>query len=125
MMKFLHDPYKLLIKVVYAEFPEKKKEFDSIIIQWMPQLAKRNKCYGAAYFDIDKKPTRIDLDADLTVVQAVEVFIHELAHVVVGCSHNHDRTFKKMCKFIQEKYHEEVKKQAKRKGARVVSMKKR
>jgi hypothetical protein len=122
-MRFLHDPYALLIKVVYKEFPEQKEDLDRVFVQWMPKLAKQSKCYGAAYFDINKKPTHIDLDASLTIVQAVEVFIHELSHVVVGCSHNHDRKFKKMCKFIQEKYHEEVGRQAKRRGARIVSMK--
>lgn len=49
--------------------------------------------YGLCEFDEDTGAITIYIDSDLSIVNAIEIFAHELAHAAVGVDHDHDEAW--------------------------------
>lgn len=79
---FTNDPFVLIAKAFHNLFPDRQYTAE---ISPDPMDA-----YGVTIFSNDGQPPHIQIVSSINLNQAMEVFAHELAHVAVGISHQHD-----------------------------------
>lgn len=89
---FGNDPFSLVAKAFKNLYPDKE-----YIAYWDPNIygdepEDTPKPFGLTDFGEDGTVS-VFVDPDISVTNAVEIFAHELAHVAVGISHDHDQAW--------------------------------
>lgn len=87
---FGNDPFALVAKAFKSLYPDK-----AYIAYWEPNIygdesEEMPKPCGLTDFGEDGT-VAVFVDPGIPVTHAVEIFAHELAHVAVGISHDHDK----------------------------------
>lgn len=86
MLEIANDPFKVILRAVQELWSGLKTD-----IQWNHTLDMDKKEYGCTTFPDDGSTPLIDLNPELTVLVAVEILAHELAHVATpGDEHGVD-----------------------------------
>lgn len=101
-MYFQNDPFATVFQVFQRLYPA--AECDVI---WTEQLRDEEGgvVYGMTTFhDGDDEIPLVEISAELTVQDAVEILAHELAHVAVGVGAGHGPKWEKAFKKIHEEY---------------------
>ncbi len=83
---FINDMFSIVYKAFTNLYPNKKCE-----VQWMPEIKDENGeiVFGCTTFNEDG--AFVDISAGSSVMGAVEVLAHELAHVAVGIENEHGK----------------------------------
>lgn len=85
---FENDPFAIVAKAFKNLYPD--KEYTAY---WEPQIYADEpgdqKPYGLTDFG-DDGTVCVFVDPKISVIDAVEIFAHELAHVAAGIDHDHD-----------------------------------
>ena len=68
-------------------------EYKAFIFQNIREGENGEKVYGMTDFDENSGAITIFIDSDLSIVNAIEIFAHELAHAAVGVEHDHDEVW--------------------------------
>ena len=98
---FVNDPFSLVWKAFKNLYPDKDCE-----VSWYPEIPPDEdgeKGYGFTDFG-DDGTIRVFVDATLRVTDAVEVFAHELAHVVAGIEDQHGEVWEAAFDAIFQEY---------------------
>jgi len=101
MLVIANDPFKTLFEAVYELYPDLKAN-----IQFNPELSFEDDEFGCTTFPDDGSTPLIDINPQLTVLDALEIIVHEIAHVVCGPDHEHDKEWKRVFSQIHEKFQE-------------------
>ena len=88
---FVNDPFSIVYKAFQNLYPEKK-----CVIYWEPEIKDEEgeEVVGMTHFADDGDIT-VEISAKLFVGDAVETLAHELAHVAVGASEDHNEVWEK------------------------------
>lgn len=98
---FRNDPFSMVFRAFENLFPGKK-----CICMWEPDIRPEpdgTPVLGLTHFDEDGD-VYVFIGTSLTIVQAIEIFAHELAHVAVGVDHDHDEVWEKAFDDIFNEY---------------------
>lgn len=96
--------YNDMFSLVYKAFENLYHK--ECICEWSPTSFKAedgSDAYGMTTFDDDGK-ILVSISADIPVTGAVEVFAHELAHVVVGIDAGHGKEWEETFEAIYREY---------------------
>jgi Zn-dependent peptidase ImmA (M78 family) len=85
MIKFLLNPFDLVIQATNNLYPNTK-----CVIQFNPEMSMSEKEYGVTIFPEDNSIPIIEVNANLSVSNAVEILAHEISHVVAGKEADHN-----------------------------------
>lgn len=89
---FRNDPFALVYLAFQKLYPNK-----TCTCAWETDIRpdeNGNTVYGLTCFT-DNGDVDVFISADLKIIDAIEVFAHELAHVAVGVDHDHDKEWEK------------------------------
>ena len=98
---FINDPYSIVWEGFQRLYPDKKCEC------WLdvaPDGWKEGDGYGFTVFHDDGSPPSVVIYGDFSVLQQIEIFAHELAHVAVGPEHDHDEVWFSAFELIFQQY---------------------
>lgn len=98
---FKNDIFSMIWQAFTNLYPDEKCE-----CFWEPQIREDengNKVFGLTDFGEDGS-VMVFVRPDIKVVDAAEVFAHELAHVAVGVEHEHDKEWETAFNNIFEEY---------------------
>ena len=98
---FINDMFSMVYRAFKNLYPDKECE-----CQWVPECEKAedgHNVLGVTTFTDDGK-VYVDISAQLKVVDAVEIFAHELAHVAVGENEDHGEEWEKAFDAIFDEY---------------------
>lgn len=98
MSVFKNDPFELVYSVFKKLYPGK----DVNDIEWVDIPIKNNQC-GFTDF-MEDGSIRICINGNLSILNAVEILAHELAHVAVGVKHSHDEIWEQAFEAIHTEY---------------------
>lgn len=100
MKVFANDPFELVAMAFKSLYPHK-----NYVAYWVPDDIPDEDWLGVTTFPEDPKdsPT-IQVKTSLPVENAVEIFAHELAHVVVGAEEEHNNQWKNAFNAIFAEY---------------------
>lgn len=101
-LEIINDPLKTALEATQALWPDLKAD-----IQWNHALRMDKKEYGCTTFPDDGSIPLIDLNPELSIVIAVEILAHELAHVATP-QDGHGEKWEEAFSAIHEKYNEIV-----------------
>ena len=101
---FKNDPFAMILQAFQNLYPEKKCEciWESDLLE-LRQEKEGAPVYGLCNFGEDGTVT-VFVSPKIGVLDAAEVFAHELAHVAVGEDHAHDAEWEKAYEAIYEEY---------------------
>lgn len=103
--KFIDNPFDLLLDAFNALYPDKYAEIYWTDKETLQADSGQKGALGITnYADEDRPTTDILICADQTMVEAMDVLAHELAHVAVGFDAAHGEEFQSAYKAIFEKY---------------------
>lgn len=98
---FVNDPFAILYSAFTSFCPDKKCK-----ISWEYDLTDEygDKVYGTTVFSDDQ--FYIYINCEIPVNDAVEIFCHELAHVMAGIDFAHGEAWEDAYNKLQNKYDE-------------------
>ena len=97
----VNDLFALIYKAFKQLYPDKEPK-----CQILPEIkdeTDNSECFGETVFDEDGS-VYINISGELKIVDAGEVFAHELAHVAVGEEHGHDVMWEQAFDAILQRY---------------------
>ena len=99
---FVNDVFGMVWKAFKNLYPDKDcKCF------WSPDIRDTQdgeKCLGLTDFNEESGEVTVFIKPTIPVVDALEIFAHELAHVAVGVKHDHDAEWEKAFDNIFNEY---------------------
>ena len=97
---FENDPFAMVYQAFQNLYPGKECR-----IFWEPEIRPEDgeTAYGLTDFGDDGTVT-VFVTPDMTVLDAVEILSHELAHVAVGADHEHDEVWEDAFDAIFKEY---------------------
>lgn len=100
-MQFSIDPFAIAFEAFAALYPGL-----TFTCEWAEELHDEEgvETYGQTFFPDDGGIPEIAVSGELTVKNAVEVLVHELAHVAVGIDAEHGPAWEEAFDAIHEKY---------------------
>ena len=99
---FQNSPFEMLAEAFRRLYPD--VEYMAFIEPHIREGENGEKVYGLTDFDEDSGAITIFIDSDLSIVNAIEVFAHELAHAAVGVEHDHDEAWEGAFDALFEEY---------------------
>lgn len=99
-MIFENDPFELLNKAFRNLYPE--KEYKACFLQDIRD-SHGEIAHGFTQFD-DSGIPKIAISAELTIIDAVEIFAHELAHVADGGKSVHGEKWEQEFEKLYQEY---------------------
>ena len=101
---FLNDPFSLVWQAFHNLYPDKECEiyYDDHDDEEVSSTSENE--YGCTLFPEDGSTPVINIFANYPVKILVEILAHELAHVAVGSSHEHDETWNDAFEDIFQEY---------------------
>ena len=97
---FENSPFEMLAEAFKRLYPD--VEYKAFIDPYIRPGKGNEKVYGLTEFD-DGNIT-IYIDSELKIIDAIEVFAHELAHAAVGVEHDHDEAWGSAFDALFEEY---------------------
>ena len=97
---FENSPFEMLAEAFKRLYPD--VEYKAFIDPYIRPVKDNKKVYGLTCFD-DGNIT-IYIDSELKIVDAIEIFAHELAHAAVGVEHDHDEAWESAFDALFEEY---------------------
>lgn len=96
---FSNDMFAFVFQAFKNLYPDKECE-----CQWVHRIKDgEEEAFGATTFDDDGK-VYVAISAEVPVVNATEVFVHELAHVAVGIDKGHGKEWEEAFSEICNEY---------------------
>lgn len=111
---FQNSPFEMLAEAFSRLYPD--VEYMAFIEPNIREGANGEEVYGLTDFDEDTGAITIFIDSELSILNAIEIFAHELAHAAVGVEHDHDeawestfnKLFKEYNKIGSEMFHDDA-----------------
>lgn len=100
---FKNDPFGILEKAFAELWPE--KEYIALREPSIRPEENGQPVHGLTDFGEDGSVV-VFVSSDLRMIDAIEIFAHELAHVAAGYEHDHDDEWEKAFVALFEKYNE-------------------
>lgn len=101
---FHNDPFCVLDAIFKAQWPEKQ-----YVARWVGGIEDEHgkEAYGVTEFSESGVPI-ISISAQLDVIDAIEIFAHELAHAAVGIESEHGAEWEAAFELLHARYMERV-----------------
>ncbi len=99
MIRMLNDPFQLLIEVIKELYGDIKAEV---------QFAPVDEGAGYTEFPDDGSIPLITISVEIPFHATIEIFAHEIAHVVVGIENEHNEKWEKVFSDIHEHYTKKI-----------------
>lgn len=96
-----NSPFDILAEAFKKLYPN--IEYEAFFETQIREGEDGSKAYGMTDFGDDGSIV-IFVDADLSILNATEIFAHELAHAAVGLEHGHDEKWEKVFDSIFKEY---------------------
>lgn len=98
---FRNDPFVMAAQAFENLYP--KRDYEAFI---MPELfdEEGNAVFGATTFPDDGGKLQIEISAELPLKHAIEIFVHELAHVATPEDRNHGAAWEEAFEQIYREY---------------------
>lgn len=98
---FSHDPFSLVAMAFENLYPERK-----YIAYIVPEVLDEdgNAMFGVTTFPDDGTPPVVEISGDNAIVDGIEIFAHELAHVSTPDDHDHGADWERAFDQIYEEY---------------------
>ena len=97
---FENSPFEMLAEAFKRLYPD--VEYKAFIDPYIIPAEGNKKAYGLT--DFDDGNITIYIDSELKIVDAIEIFAHELAHAAVGVEHDHDEAWESAFDALFEEY---------------------
>lgn len=97
---FENSPFEMLAEAFKRLYPD--VEYKAFIDPYIRPAEGNKKAYGLT--DFDDGNITIYIDSELKIVDAIEIFAHELAHAAVGVEHDHDEAWESAFDALFEEY---------------------
>ena len=97
---FENSPFEMLAEAFKRLYPD--VEYKAFIDPYISPAEGNKKAYGLT--DFDDGNITIYIDSELKIVDAIEIFAHELAHAAVGVEHDHDEAWESAFDALFEEY---------------------
>ena len=97
---FENSPFEMLAEAFKRLYPD--VEYKAFIDPYIRPAEGNKKAYGLT--DFDDGNITIYIDSELKIVDAIEIFAHELAHAAVGVEHDHDEVWESAFDDLFEEY---------------------
>lgn len=97
---FENSPFEMLAEAFKRLYPD--VEYKAFIDPCIRPGEDNKKAYGLT--DFDDGNITIYIDSELKIVDAIEIFAHELAHAAVGVEHDHDEAWESAFDALFEEY---------------------
>ena len=97
---FENSPFEILAEAFRRLYPD--VEYKAFIDPYIRPGEDNKKVYGLT--DFDDGNITIYIDSELKIVDAIEIFAHELAHAAVGVEHDHDEAWEGAFDALFEEY---------------------
>lgn len=97
---FENSPFEMLAEAFKRLYPD--VEYKAFIDPYIRPGEDNKKVYGLTEFD--EGNITIYIDSELKIVDAIEIFAHELAHAAVGVEHDHDEAWEGAFDALFEEY---------------------
>ena len=97
---FENSPFEMLAEAFKRLYPD--VEYKAFIDPHIRPGEGNKKAYGLT--DFDDGNITIYIDSELKIVDAIEIFAHELAHAAVGVEHDHDEAWESAFDALFEEY---------------------
>ena len=97
---FENSPFEMLAEAFKRLYPD--VEYKAFIDPYIRPAEGNKKAYGLTDFDVGN--ITIYIDSELKIVDAIEIFAHELAHAAVGVEHDHDEAWESAFDALFEEY---------------------
>jgi len=116
-LTFKNDPFALVLFVHEKLHPGKEPK----AIYWVTEFKDEegNDVFGATEFDDETHEPTVLINAGISVVDAVEILAHELAHIAVGIEADHGEEWEKAFDNIFKEYNSIAEKATKKNKAEV------
>lgn len=101
-MNFSNDPFAVVFQVFTKLYPHAECD-----VVWVEQLRddEGGVVYGVTTYPASEgEIPLVEISAELTVQDAVEILAHELAHVAVGMDAGHGEAWEKAFQRIHQEY---------------------
>lgn len=102
-VKINNDPFTLILKIVKKKYPKLRAK---IFFVEPDEISKG--AFGHTFFPYDGSTPEILISVALPVVAAVDVFAHELAHLIIGPKGGHGQKWRNAFKWINQEYCKQV-----------------
>ena len=101
LIPFVNDMFALVFQAFKNLYPRKKCK-----CQWVPKITDENgrDVYGSTEYLVEERIFLVEISATLSVMNAVEVLAHELAHVAAGPDAEHGKEWEDAFDAIFEEY---------------------
>ena len=104
MMKFINNPFDILLQIMNEHFPDSKCD-----IVFASQETDGKETFGCTIFPKDKNELPvIEINESLGVWDATEILAHELAHLIAGEDAEHDNQWASADCFLHEQFIKET-----------------
>ena len=98
MIRMLNNPFQLLIEVITELYGDIKAD-----VQFAP-IDENEECVGHTQFPEDGSIPLITISTLIPFYATVEIFAHEIAHVIVGIESEHNEKWEKIFNEIHQTY---------------------
>lgn len=97
---FVNDMFSVSFQAFNNLYPDK-----NVFCQWVPEIYTDDgeEAYGVTTFS-DDGVDYVDISGNLRVQDAIEVFVHELAHVATGIENEHGKEWEDAFDYIRLEY---------------------
>lgn len=111
-MNFINDPFDIVTEIISENYP-----FTECDIYIGQSMTDGKETFGCTLFPEDKsqKPL-VEIHYSLSMPDAVEVLVHELAHVIAGEEAEHNEVWEMAFSILHEKFQAKVEERFKKLG---------
>jgi len=98
------DPIQVIIDIFEQRHPKKK-----VIVQYVQGMKEKADAYGETFFPNDGGIPIVSIDVEISIIGAIDVLAHELAHVAIGPDGKHgekwDNEYTEINNSFHKKFH--------------------